>query len=507
VIVLESGSFERQSQVDALNDIENVGWPRNPDQWSVRNRVVGGSSHTWAGRCAPFDEIDFEYRDWVPYSGWPFRRESLEPYFDRAAPYLGLGVGSGFSDERFWHLSGLPPPRPDVDPSKLLPFFWQYSRDEQNAFDSMRFGPRMVAKLGANVTLVTNATVRQINPTSSVTAVESVDVVSTSGRRLKLSTSLVILCAGGIENARLLLNSDSIVKPGLGNPNDLVGRFLMDHPRGSVGAFRIDGSLALQKRFGLYFAKDSTGGHLFQHGLRLSPQIQREEKLLNCAVWLGKWVTPDDPWDALKRISSGRFNLSSDMIAVASNFNLLVRGLRNYLVTRNMFFTRFDLPRKLERLNLDCMCEQRPDPESRVTLSEGRDRFGMRLPRVDWRVHADEYRTMQRMAELAAAELSRLGFGSLTLEAWVRNREQFPTTVLDAAHPTGTTRMAESPSHGVVDAQCQVHGVHGLYVAGSSVFPTTSHCNPTQMIVALAIRLADRLKLKFAAGKTVPSHP
>jgi choline dehydrogenase-like flavoprotein len=111
------------------------------------------------------------------------------------------------------------------------------------------------------------------------------------------------------------------------------------------------------------------------------------------------------------------------------------------------------------------------------------------------------------MAELAAAELSRLGFGSLTLEAWVRNREQFPTTVLDAAHPTGTTRMAESPSHGVVDAQCQVHGVHGLYVAGSSVFPTTSHCNPTQMIVALAIRLADRLKLKFAAGKTVPSHP
>ena len=61
----------------------------------VRNRIVGGTSHTWSGRCAPFDEIDFEMRDWVPFSGWPFGLEQLTPYFERAAAYLGLAFGAG----------------------------------------------------------------------------------------------------------------------------------------------------------------------------------------------------------------------------------------------------------------------------------------------------------------------------------------------------------------------------------------------------------------------------
>ncbi|HQT74874.1 MAG TPA: GMC oxidoreductase, partial [Acidiphilium sp.] len=54
----------------------------------------------------------------------------------------------------------------------------------------------------------------------------------------------------------------------------------------------------------------------------------------------------------------------------------------------------------------------------------------------------------------------------------------------------------------VVDPDCQVHGVAGLFVAGSSVFPTSSHANPTQMIVALALRLADRLRETARNGST-----
>jgi choline dehydrogenase-like flavoprotein len=75
----------------------------------------------------------------------------------------------------------------------------------------------------------------------------------------------------------------------------------------------------------------------------------------------------------------------------------------------------------------------------------------------------------------------------------------FPDTMRDIAHPIGTTRMADDPACGVVDAQCQVHGVNGLFVAGSSVFPTAGHANPTQMIVALAVRVADTLKERATA--------
>ena len=68
VTLLESGGKERQPQVDELNEIESIGWPRELNQWLLRNRILGGSSHTWAGRCAPFDHIDFEEREWIPYS-------------------------------------------------------------------------------------------------------------------------------------------------------------------------------------------------------------------------------------------------------------------------------------------------------------------------------------------------------------------------------------------------------------------------------------------------------
>jgi choline dehydrogenase-like flavoprotein/nucleoside-diphosphate-sugar epimerase len=494
VTMLESGGFVRNPETDVLNEVENVGSPRHVDQWTVRNRIVGGSSHTWGGRCSAFDAIDFEERPWVPESGWPFEIRELAPYLDRTAPYLGLAVGSGFSDERFWTIAGRGPPRSMPDPEALLPFFWQFSRDDERsyAFEYMRFGRSLVRRLGPNVTLVTGATVLRINPVQSGRAVQSVEYAAPDGRRRLLSASTVVLCAGGIENARILLLSDAVTPNGLGNDRDLVGRYLMDHPRGAIGSFEVEGSETLQKRFGRYNVR----GNLFRAGLRLSPEIQRAEKLLNCAAWLGEVLAPDDPWEPLKRILRGKPQLPSDALAVATNAGLFVRGLKDYFVERN------GVPRKFEALELICMCEQRPDRDSRVMLSERRDRFGMRLSRIDWRIHEDEPRTMRRMAELVAQQFARMELPTPVLSAWVRDGADFPPAFADAAHPTSTTRMSDDPTKGVVDADCRVHGVEGLYVAGSSVFPTVGHSNPTQMIVAMALRLADHLKARAQSART-----
>ena len=290
VTVLESGGVERDRDTDRLNEIENVGRPRHPDQWAVRNRIVGGSSHTWGGRCAPFDEIDFEERPWVPGSGWPTALGDLTPYLDRTVSHLGLAVGSGFSDDRFWTLAGRRPPSSAPAPERLLPFFWQFSRDDAESypFEYMRFGRRLGARLGPNVTLVTGATVLRVDPVESGRAVRSVEFVGPDGRRWTLAADTVVLCAGGIENARLLLSSDTVTPRGLGNADDLVGRHLMDHLRGPVGLFEVAGSEALQKRLGRYNLRR----HMFRAGYRLSPHAQREEKLLNCAAWLGEvWAS------------------------------------------------------------------------------------------------------------------------------------------------------------------------------------------------------------------------
>lgn len=498
VTVLESGGVERDLDTDCLSEIENAGRPRNLDQWAVRNRIVGGSSHTWGGRCAPFDEIDFEERPWVPGSGWPAALGDLTPYLDRTASHLGLAVGSGFSDDRFWTLAGRRQPSGVPDPERLLPFFWQFSRDDAETypFEYMRFGRRLDARVGPNVTLVTGATVLRVDPVESGRAVRSVEFAGPDGRRWTLAAATVVLCAGGIENSRLLLSSDTVTPGGLGNAADLVGRHLMDHLRGPVGLFEVAGSEALQKRLGRYNLRR----HLFRAGYRLSPHVQREEQLLNCAAWLGEVWASDDPWSALRRIAGGTLR-ATDAVAVARNVGFLSRGARDYFVERN------GVPRKLDALELVCMVEQRPDPESRVTLSGQRDRFGMRLPRVDWRSHSDESRTMRRMAELLAEELPRIGLPAPRLAGWVRDAADFPLDFVDVAHPTGTTRMSDDPGSGVVDADCRVHGVDGLYVAGTSVFPTGGHCNPTQMIVALAVRLADHLKERAGAAAVAVAAP
>ncbi len=499
VIILESGGFERHPSMDALNEVENVGRPRAPDQWSVRNRIVGGSSHTWGGRCATFDEIDFERRSWVSQSGWPIEFGELVPYFDRSAKHLGLAIGSGFTDESFWEFAGKKPPANEVDPALLLPFFWQFSRDRAEAypFEYMRFGRHLTQNLGSNVTLLTGATASRVLVDANQWA-QCIEFITLDGCRHMLDAQTIVLCAGGIENARLLLNSASGDRGGLGNGYDQVGRYLMDHLRGPVGSFDLAGSKSLQRRFGRY----NVSGHLFRAGLRLSPEIQRQEGLLNSAVWLGETLAPDDPWEALRRFAGRNPDLPRDTVNLIKNAPLLFRGLNDYFGARNGF------PRKLQELTLECICEQMPDPDSRVTLSEQRDHLGMRLPRVDWHSHPDESRTMWRTAEFVSDEFARLGLPTPRLAEWVRDRAPIPSSFVDVAHPTGTTRMSTTPTKGVVDRNCEVHGVAGVYVAGSSVFPTAGHCNPTQMIVAMAIRLADHIKAvtRTAATSTVAAH-
>jgi choline dehydrogenase-like flavoprotein len=74
------------------------------------------------------------------------------------------------------------------------------------------------------------------------------------------------------------------------------------------------------------------------------------------------------------------------------------------------------------------------------------------------------------------------------------DERSWPTTLIGPCHHIGTTRMDENPKLGVVNKNCRVHGTSNLYIAGSSVFPTSGSVAPTLTIVALALRLADHIK-------------
>jgi choline dehydrogenase-like flavoprotein len=69
-----------------------------------------------------------------------------------------------------------------------------------------------------------------------------------------------------------------------------------------------------------------------------------------------------------------------------------------------------------------------------------------------------------------------------------------PPDIHGGWHHMGTTRMNTDPKKGVVDENCQVHGISNLFIAGPSVFPTGGYANPVLTTVALSLRMADYVK-------------
>jgi choline dehydrogenase-like flavoprotein len=541
VLILESGLLDETADHAALAEIESCGEPKTDVQkqkrsafhgasasrWSehlqpfgVRCRALGGSTHAWAGKSAAFDGVDFAKRSWVPFSGWPFERQTLDAFLDRAARVLNLGPN--LYDDKLWELLGTTRPQPELDTEGLSSFFWQFARSRIDQFDIMRFGREFVTFKADNVRVLLNATATRIDLTADGCKFDGLEVSTLLGARHRLKARVAVVATGAIENARLLLASNHVQSQGVGNGFGLVGRFLMDHAVARVGSFQLDDLAPIIRRFGFYGLRHGGRTHMYMHGLAPTPLIQEREQLLNSAIYFMPDRSPDDPWDALKRLMR---RASSDPIrdlrSVISGAGLLTKGIGLKALSNNTTpsivrklivdatiqyfpnvvveeFQSRGLPHKLTGVSIDVISEQRPDPDSRIVLSQRTDRLGVPLARAHWRINNDERRTIVKLAHLARDAFGRTGLPQPILEPWVAEGRVEDCEIIDFGHTSGTTRMSDDPRSGVVDVNSQVHGVSGLYIAGASVFPTSGHANPTLMILALAIRLADKIKSEIA---------
>lgn len=510
VLVIESGSADFEAAQQTLNAVENVGepivregvespgrgyngslaWLNDIAPFELRNRGLGGSTHTWIGKCASFDEIDFERRSWLPVSGWPMTRESLAPALDRAAQLLNLGPN--LYDERLFGRLHSPPDELGFDRDLLRPFFWQFSHERDQHGEPMRFAHVAAELVAPNIDILTHATVTQIQLDTSGRRVASLDLRSVDGGCATVWPETVVLCAGGIENARLLLASRSLAAGGVGNARDVVGRYLSDHPRSTLLRFDRPDIDAVARHFNFYGLVDHGRTQFYLHGLRLSPTVQRQEGLVNCAAYPVQIHSPGDPWAALKRLIRGdRTRMTRDLTVVARSPGFLAKGAFRRMVQKRGMMHRSD------ELRFDVMVEQKLDAESRVTLSDQLDRYGVPMPRVAWKIGSTEVQSVKRLARALVCEFGRNALPQPHLVDWIAWDEDDRAAFTDMAHPSCTTRMGSDPATSVVDPNAMVHGVDGLFVAGSSVFSTPGHANPTLMILGLAMRLADHLKMRL----------
>ncbi|MEM7395896.1 MAG: GMC family oxidoreductase, partial [Verrucomicrobiota bacterium] len=135
--------------------------------------------------------------------------------------------------------------------------------------------------------------------------------------------------------------------------------------------------------------------------------------------------------------------------------------------------------------------ETSPRRDSRVTLVKDKDMLGMRRIQVHWKMNKEDSESVRKSIELLAVQLARASRGRMKICL----SEEHPWNGSFAAnHHMGTTRMSEDPKQGVVDREGRVHSLANLYVAGSSVFPTCGMAHPTHTIVALTLRMADRVR-------------
>jgi choline dehydrogenase-like flavoprotein len=133
-------------------------------------------------------------------------------------------------------------------------------------------------------------------------------------------------------------------------------------------------------------------------------------------------------------------------------------------------------------------------------LADEKDELGVPRATLHWAFTSLERKSVCRIYETMGQQAGAAGLGRVKLKDGLADARGtgLPASTSAGWHHMGTTRMSDDPKLGVVDANCRVHGIGNLYVAGSSCFPTGAGVNPTFTIVALAIRLADRLKQQLA---------
>lgn len=483
VVLLESGDTGEDSRAQALNRGENAGYPYfRLDR--ARARGVGGSSRWWypAGperwpvnggmRSRPLDPSDYSSPDGP---AWPFGAEELAPHYERAHALLDLGPVD-YAAGPWAAATGTHVPQGTGIEGTLCRFA------DAGCFtrlaDTVSSAP--------SVRVITGATVLRLDTHADGRSCSAVRVAAGPGREFEVRAARVVLAGGGIENARLLLLSDAAHPGGMGNHSGHLGRWFMEHPHveaAYLAPAEGRGTEALR-----FFARTEHDGRAAIGALRVSDVERANRRLTNTTVGLiprhaGRTTL------AARSVAELAWGIGERSLPLPWERHLaravrrpgdLVRALRTFAPGTP----------EPNHFAMVLTAEQTPNPRSRVSLGQRRDRFGQPVARLEWRLAGRDLASLRGTVGLVGDALERAGYGrteSLVARSW-----GFPR-VHGCWHAIGTTRMSADPGGGVVDADGRIHTMDNVYVAGSSVFPTAGATTVTLTIAAMALRLAAHL--------------
>ena len=462
-IMIEAGSLGRSSSIIKR---ENTGL-----DFGLRTTTsieIGGTSNLWHGVLSPLDKIDFEKREWIPNSGWPIKYDELEPFYKKAGKILKVVNFDYFTVNKLSQtLLNL---LSDLKFNKTI----LKNKIFQQPIPVTRFKEVIVSKIKNSKTqhLYYNACALELVKDNSG-SIKKLICGNDSGGIFEVFSDKFVICAGALETPRLLLNSS------IDNKN--IGKYLMDHPMGNLCQI----SFNKKQKAHIYSDIKFSPSSKIKSGLEFTKDVQESNSLPNhcfyTRVSFSKGIDNKTEKVKLSLLTFRDGGLSlKDVWNLVKNLNLVLQILI-YKLSLNL---------KYKYSDLFFVAEQIPNPNSTVTLSNTKDKFGYPIASINWQLTRDDVNSMQKVFSL----LNNKAFPDDYIKFTHSPQDlDWENTFTSAAHHVGTARMSDSAESGVVDKDLKVFGINNLYVCDGSVFSTSGNVNSSFTISALACRLADHL--------------
>ncbi|MET0612919.1 MAG: GMC family oxidoreductase [Pseudomonas caspiana] len=437
VLLIEGGGHEYSQPSQTLYNCPSTGM--NVYAEETRLRFLGGTSNHWAGRCRPFEKSDFDIAPPIKLPGWPIAFSEIERYLPAAMAIVDLPSDTGFKAINA-----------SMDGNDFVADRFLLSPPTRFA---QKYAKELQETEGLDVFINCNCVDLEFDGKTG--RIASIVVSDYDRHRERVTAKQFILATGAIENARQLMNSESLASAGVVSKDGLVGRCFMEHLNLDLGTFILEEGQSTEPR--QYFTTDAF----------------------------------------VAQYQSGKGNVSASLLAQVQAYGRMA-AIKDFLenlacdagVAHKIdFITRFNCPGDGV---ITTLIEQFPNQNSRLTLHDERDALGLRKVSINWEVTPEDRHTIKCIGMEVAKCFADTGLGFVKLDDYVYDLA-VPLKVAPHAHHMGTTRMASTPESGVVDENCKVFGTDNLYVAGSSVFATAGASNPTMPLLQLALRLADHL--------------
>lgn len=488
LMIEAGGARATPGQPDVL--AADIGDPTSHDPTNITSAAaLGGTSHWWGGRSVPFDPIDF--------AQWPIGYEDMLPWYEQAGAFFGArGVHEAQAPSAFGRLRDFDATRdetwcPQINMAKR----WRAALTRTQ-------GPVVIANARVTGLDIEDQRVRGIR-------------VHFRNDEKRVTARHVVLACGGLGSLRLLLLAQREHPALFGGADGPLGRGYMGHLTGVIANLAPENP---RDADALAFRALSDGVDARRRITARREMLDREN-LPNIAFWIDN-ASNENPAHGssvasakyiaarLARIAAS-LGRNNDGAPLKPHFDNIARapisataGLGRAIYLLIMAQLTGTLPRSrrftpagdgawLMRYH----SEQKPHAANRVRLSDDAvDSLGLSKLWIDFSFSAEDCEHVVRAHELLDADLRASGAGRLD---WLGDRDACLLMVREFArdgyHQLGGAAMSASPKDGVVNADCRAHDVENLWVASSCTFPSGGQANPTLTIVALALRLAERL--------------